>query len=84
MNESLIKRPLRCLLEAALQAAEKVNSKRHLVAQALLPVLVLLPLTSMHSQEWLCYSTFSAACLAAEAEFDSGSRIASIGGPRKR
>src|ERR1700687_621195 len=25
---------------------------------------VLLELTSMHSQEWLCYSTFSAACEA--------------------
>src|SRR5713101_5775933 len=41
---------------------EKVNSKRLLVAQALLPVLVLLHLSPMHSQEWLCYSTFSAAC----------------------
>ncbi len=44
------------------QVAEKVNSKRLLVAQALLPVLVLLHLSPMHSQEWLCYSTFSAAC----------------------
>src|ERR1700730_3011924 len=47
---------------AASQAAEKVNSMRLLVAQALLPVRVLLHLSSMHSQEWLCYSTFSAAC----------------------
>ncbi len=36
-----------------------------LVAQALLPVLVLLHLSSMHSQEWLCYSNFSATCSAA-------------------
>jgi hypothetical protein len=28
-------------------------------------VLVLLHLQSMHSQEWLCYWTFSAACEAA-------------------
>ncbi len=33
----------------ALQSAEKVNSMRLLVAQALLPVLVLLHLSSMHS-----------------------------------
>src|SRR3984893_1880370 len=33
---------------------------RSWVAQALLPVRVLLPLSSMHSQEWLCYSTLSA------------------------
>ncbi len=50
---------------AAEQVAEKVNSKPLLVAQALLPVLVLLHLSSMHSQEWLCYSTFSATCEAA-------------------
>src|SRR5260370_32641083 len=50
---------------AAEQAAEKVNSNRLLVAQAFLPVLVLLHLSSMHSQEWLCYSTFSAASEAA-------------------
>jgi hypothetical protein len=36
------------------QAAEKVESEQVLVAQALLPVLVLLHLHSMHSQEWLC------------------------------
>jgi hypothetical protein len=54
-------------MSAALQAAEKVNSKRLLVARALSPVRVLLPLSSKHSQEWLCYSTFSATCLAAEA-----------------
>jgi hypothetical protein len=53
--------------QPALRAAEKVNSKRRLVAQAILPVLVLLHLSSMHSQEWLCYLTFSARCLAAEA-----------------
>jgi len=45
------------------QAAEKDNSKPLLVA--LLPVLVLLPISSVHSQEWLCYSTFSANCSAA-------------------
>jgi hypothetical protein len=50
---------------AASQAAEKVNSKRLFVAQALLPVRVLLPLSPMHSQEWLCYSTFSAETSAA-------------------
>src|SRR5882762_4580929 len=37
---------------------EKVDSKGFLVAQALLPSRVLLPLSSMHSQEWMCYSTF--------------------------
>src|SRR6266852_7686573 len=60
----------RCVLQEqpALQAAEKVNSKRLLVAQALLPVLVLLHLSSMHSQEWLCYSTFSATCSAATSK----------------
>ncbi len=47
---------------AAEQLAEKVNSEPLLVAQALLPVLVLLHLSFMHSQEWLCYSTFSASC----------------------
>src|SRR5712691_8158596 len=47
---------------AASQLAEKVNSEPLLVAQALLPVLVLLHLSFMHSQEWLCYSTFSASC----------------------
>jgi hypothetical protein len=46
------------------EAAEKVNSKRLLVAQALLPVLVLLPLSSMHNQEWLRYSNFSVASSA--------------------
>jgi hypothetical protein len=50
---------------AAEQLAEKVNSKPLLVAQALLPVLALQHLSSMHSQEWLCYSTFSASCEAA-------------------
>jgi hypothetical protein len=58
---------------SALEAAEKVNSKRLLVAQALLPVLVLLHLSSMLSQEWLCYSTFSAASSTAEVEFGCGS-----------
>jgi hypothetical protein len=48
----------KCLWGADSEAAEKVNLKRLLVAQALLPVLVLLPLLSMHSQEWLRYSTF--------------------------
>src|ERR1700730_4557252 len=38
---------------------------RSWVAQALLPVRVLLSLSSMHSQEWLCYSTLSAAASAA-------------------
>src|SRR5712691_7490273 len=55
----------RLLNVAAEQVAEKVNSKPLLVAQVLLPVLVLLHLLSMHSQEWLCYSTFSATCEAA-------------------
>jgi hypothetical protein len=44
------------------QFAEKVNSECVLVAQALLPVLNLQHLRSAHSQEWLCYSTFSANC----------------------
>jgi hypothetical protein len=56
-------------MSAALEAAEKVNSKRLLVAQALLPVRISLPLSSKHSQEWLCCSTFSAAPLAAEFLF---------------
>jgi hypothetical protein len=34
--------------------------------QALLPVRFLLPLSSKHSQEWLCYATFTANCLAAD------------------
>jgi hypothetical protein len=46
------------------QAAEKVDSERVLVAQALLPVLNLQHLHSAHSQEWLYYWTFSAACEA--------------------
>jgi hypothetical protein len=46
------------------QAAEKVDSERVLVAQALLPVLNLQHLHSAHSQECLCYWTFSAACEA--------------------
>ena len=46
------------------EATEKVDSERFLVAQALLPVQVLLQLTSMRSQEWLCYWTFSAATSA--------------------
>jgi hypothetical protein len=46
---------------AASQLAEKDDSKRLLVAQALLPVRVLLRLSLMHSHEWLCYPTFSAA-----------------------
>jgi hypothetical protein len=66
-------RLLRNLLETALQAAEKFDSKRLLVAQALLPVRVVLRLSLLHSQEWLCYSTFSASCLAAEAGFGCGS-----------
>jgi len=46
--------------------------KRLLVAQALLPVRVLLLLSSKHSQEWLCYSTFSAASEAAEVSLGCG------------
>jgi hypothetical protein len=46
-------------------ALEQCKLGRLLVAQALLPVRVLLPLSPKHSQEWLCYSTFSAAYLAA-------------------
>jgi hypothetical protein len=56
------------LASAAKQVAEKVNSKRLLVAQALLPVLVLPHLPSTYSQEWLCYSTFSATCKADSQE----------------
>jgi hypothetical protein len=43
---------------------------RPLVAQALLPVLVSLRLSSMHSQEWVCYwiSNFNPA-------FDVGRRL---------
>jgi hypothetical protein len=52
------------LVAQASQAAEKVDSERVLVAQALLPVLNLQHLHSAHSQEWLCYWTFSAACSA--------------------
>jgi hypothetical protein len=37
------------------EAAEKVDSERVLVAQALLPVVNLQHLHSAHSQEWLCY-----------------------------
>jgi hypothetical protein len=62
-------------LKSALQAAEKVDSKRLLVAQALLPVLILMRLSSMHSQEWPCYAPFSAACLAAEVEVYCGSAV---------
>src|ERR1700731_3566446 len=56
-------------LRSPIHAAGKVNSNRLLVAQALLPVRVLLPLPSKHSQQWLCYSTLSAAFIHA-AEFD--------------
>jgi hypothetical protein len=48
----------------ASQAAEKVDSERVLVAQALVPVLNLQHLHAAHSQEWLCYWTFSATCSA--------------------
>jgi hypothetical protein len=54
------------LVAQASQAAEKVDSERVLVAQAHLPVLNLQHLHSAHSQEWLCYWTFSAACSACE------------------
>ncbi len=56
------------------QFAEKVNSKPLLVAQALLPVLVLPHLSSLHSHEWLCYSTFSANCEAATHKNNSGAK----------
>jgi hypothetical protein len=46
----------------------KSRFKAVLVAQALLPVRVLLPLSSKHSQEWLCTSTLSAASLAATSK----------------
>jgi hypothetical protein len=60
--------PKLALWVAPSAAAEKVNSMRLLVAQALLPVRVLLPFSSMHSQESLCYSTFSAASSAATSK----------------
>ena len=46
---------------------------RLLVALALLAERVLLRLPLMHSQEWLCYSTFSATSLATEADLGAGS-----------
>jgi hypothetical protein len=51
-------------MSAALQAAEKVHLEPGLVAQPLLAVWILQRLTKAHSQEWLCYTTFSAACEA--------------------
>src|SRR5216684_8941268 len=42
------------------------STLREAYNRPLLPVLVLLRLSSMHSQEWLCYWTHSAASLAAE------------------
>jgi hypothetical protein len=48
-----------------IRAIEKCKMKPLLVAQALLPVRVLLRLSSMHIREWMCYFTFSAAYLAA-------------------
>jgi hypothetical protein len=42
-------------------SADYVNPERPLVAQALLPLQVLLLLSPMHSQEWLRDSTLSAA-----------------------
>jgi len=45
-------------------AAEKVRSGPVLVAQPLLAVWFLQHLAKAHSQEWLCYSTFSVACEA--------------------
>jgi hypothetical protein len=50
---------------AAEQAAEKVRSEPGLVAQPLLAVWILQHLTKAYSQEWLCYTIFSAACEAA-------------------
>jgi hypothetical protein len=44
-----------------IQAVEKIDSERILVAQALLPVRIS---QSAHSHEWLCYPTFSATCEA--------------------
>jgi hypothetical protein len=50
---------------AAKQAAEKVDSAKIFVGQALLPVRVLPHLPKMDSQEWLSYWTFSASCKGA-------------------
>ncbi len=44
------------------EVPEKVGSTWGLVAQALLPVRVLLELTRAHRQECLCYTTFSPTC----------------------
>jgi hypothetical protein len=55
-----------CFYVAASQVAEKVDLDCVLVAQALLPVRVL---QSAHSQEWLCYPTFSATCETATLGF---------------
>jgi hypothetical protein len=56
---------MRATYGAAEQAAEKVDSAKIFVGQALLPVRVLLHLPKMDSQEWLSYWTFSATCEAA-------------------
>jgi len=52
-NRSEVFLPIVKKFPTAKQVAEKVDSKRFLVAQALLPVRVLLRLLLMHSQEWL-------------------------------
>ena len=54
--------PIASKMPASEQAAETANSKRHLVAQALLPARFLLPQSSMHCQESLYYSTLTANC----------------------
>jgi hypothetical protein len=51
----------RVLVAQASEAAEKVDSAKIFVGQALLPVRILLHLPKMDSQEWLSYWTFSAS-----------------------
>jgi hypothetical protein len=64
------------IIDAGVQGAEKVDLERVLVAQALLPVRVLLHIRSIPSQECLCYPTFSAACLLADApDFEFSHRL---------
>ena len=46
------------------ETAEKVSEGSVFVAQPLLAVWFLQHLTKAHSQEWLCYPAFSAACEA--------------------
>jgi len=69
MSSAMSRRSHRAILDGIshsamfppVNAAKKVNSKRLLLAQALLPVRVLPRFSSMQSQERLCCPTFSAA-----------------------